>query len=344
MRFFAFSFIVLTGIGIMASSPAKKAGNSQMDFSARIGFYNVENLFDLKDDPKTRDEDFTPEGRNKWTKERYKTKLSRLHQIIREMKYPALLGLCEVENEEVVKDLADSCKTKSGKYAVVHHDSQDQRGIDVALMYQPSVFEVLESSRITTAFPPIDGKPYTSRDILHVIGTYLGKHRLHVFVNHWPSRRGGLEASEPRRVLVAENLRKAIDKINLAEENPRIVIMGDFNDEPSNRSVEEILKATKPTDQMENQVLYNCSYAAHSNGLGTYNYRGNWNQLDQIIISGNLRNGKGGFKVGESQNFRKEWMMFQDKKYGAKPSRTYGGPNYYGGYSDHLPIYVELTY
>lgn len=344
MRVITYCFLILIGLGSLACNPANKAAKADLMLSPRVGFYNVENLFDLQDDPNTRDEDFTPEGRNKWTKERYQTKLSRLHQIIRGMGYPVILGLCEVENEEVVKDLADSCKTKTGKYAVVHYDSQDQRGIDVALMYQPAVFEVLTSAKITTSFPPIDGKPYTSRDILHVTGMYRGKHRLHVFVNHWPSRRGGLEASEPRRVLVANNLRKAIDKINEEEENPKIIIMGDFNDEPSNKSLEEVLMATKPTEQMDAKTLYNCSYPSHSKGLGTYNYRGNWNQLDQIIVSGELASGRGGLKVGESQIYREEWMMYEDKKFGARPSRTYGGPNYYGGYSDHLPIYAELSY
>lgn len=344
MRVFSYFTAIVLFVLLSACSASKQASSSSKDFSPRIAFYNVENLFDTEDDPLTRDESFTPQGRNKWDEDRYKTKLSNLHKIVRAMDYPALLGVCEVENKKVLQALADSCQTRKGSYAFCHYESGDKRGIDVALLYAPKVFEVTNTQKITTTFPKVDGEEYTSRDILHVTGTYRKKHRLHIFVNHWPSRRGGLKASQPRRILVANNLRKAVDQIITTEENPKIIIMGDFNDEPSNESVAEVLMAFQPTPNTQSKALYNQSYPAHNQGLGTYNYRGNWNQLDQIIISGALMDGSSALKVSEAKNFREEWMMYVDKKRGATPNRTYGGPNYYGGYSDHLPVFADFYY
>ncbi len=335
--------LVLAVLLLTACGAGKKALQSNASgFSSRIAFYNVENLFDTDDDPQKADEEFTPTGRQKWDEARYAKKLGQLHRVIKGMGYPALLGLCEVENKVVLEALADSCRTLSGRYEIVHFESLDFRGIDVALLYDPSLFEVKNTKTIRTEFPPIEDRPYTSRDILQVSGVYGGKHALHVFINHWPSRRGGLKASEPRRILVANNLRKAIDKVQEKDPEAHIVVLGDFNDEPNNKSIEETLMAQAPTAQPQGQNLYNCSYPLDVEGLGTYNYRGNWNQLDQIIATGNCLQTKGEFRLGMAQNYRQEWMMYVHEKYGATPSRTYGGPNYYGGFSDHLPVYADL--
>ncbi len=327
---------------LSACTAGKKISSIKDGFSPKLAFYNVENLFDLEDDPVKRDEDFTPTGRNEWTLERYQAKLGKLHQVIREMGYPSFLGVCEIENAAVLEAMSDSCVTETGKYDYVHFESLDSRGIDVALLYDPNVFVVSATEKITTQFPPIEGKEYTSRDILYVKGTYLKKHVLHLFVNHWPSRRGGLEKSEPRRLLVANNLKIKVSSILSTDPNASVFIMGDFNDEPDNKSITEILGAHDLNTKLAQNQLYNCTYPMDEAGLGTYNYRGNWNQLDQIIVSGNLLSGKSGLKVGEAEIFRKDWMMFVHEKYGETPSRTYGGPNYYGGYSDHLPVMIPL--
>ena len=311
-------------------------------FSPRVAFYNVENLFDTVDDPFRADEAFTPAGRQKWDEDRYAKKLGQLHRVIRGMDYPALLGLCEVENQTVLEALADSCQNPGGRYQIVHFESLDHRGIDVALLYDPRVFTVTATDTIRTAFPPVNGETYTSRDILHVSGRYGGQHSLHLFINHWPSRRGGLAASEPRRLRVAQRLRAAVDRVLQNDPEGHLILMGDFNDEPTNKSVRETLVASAPTEAIEPQQLYNCTFPLDAQGLGTYNYRGNWNQLDQIIATGSCLQPQAKLQLGPAQNYRQEWMMFVHEKYGATPSRTYGGPNYYGGFSDHLPVNAKF--
>ncbi len=345
MRFFPLSTLFAILLLISCTGSKKLSQSTTTGFSHRIAFYNVENLFDTVDDPIKMDDDFTPEGRQKWDQERYQQKLSKLHKIVRSLHYPSLLGLCEIENATVLQAFSDSCKTSGGKYRYVHFESADFRGIDVALMYDPASFKVSNSKIIRTEFPlQEDGEPYTSRDILQVAGTYQGKYPMYVFVNHWPSRRGGLVKSEPKRLLVAQNLRKAVDEVMAKDPGARIVILGDFNDEPDNKSMLETLGAAADVSNPQNGQLYNHSYALDAAGKGTYNYRGNWNCLDQMVVSGAFLNSPKGFRVGAVGIFREDWMMFDHEKYGLTPSRTYGGPNYYGGYSDHLPIYADLLF
>lgn len=337
-------FPALAIIALFGCFSAKIAGQAAPPL--RIGFYNVENLFDLEDDPATADEDFTPSGKQEWTAERYQTKLDHLGEVISGMGSPALLGLCEVENATVLKDLCRSANLSRAGYGFVHHDSPDFRGIDVALMYQKTKFEVLSSETIRIDFPPEytpDIPGYTTRDLLVVQGILAKKDTLHLLVAHFPSRRGGLAASEPKRLFVAAQMRAKVDEI--FQKNPRanIVIMGDFNDEPDNKSIIETLDAQPFSECCQASELYNCFAEKDAEGLGTYNYRGNWNLLDQVILSTSFFDKKSHLKFQSAHIYRQEKMMFTHDKYGPTPSRTYGGPNYYGGYSDHLPVYVEVT-
>ncbi|MEM1323549.1 MAG: endonuclease/exonuclease/phosphatase family protein [Bacteroidota bacterium] len=308
--------------------------------SYRFAFYNVENLFDLEDDPQRKDDDFTPKGRNEWTSERYQKKLNNIAKVLDGMNQPSVVGLCEVENEQVLKDLAATEKLRASEYQSVHFDSPDFRGIDVALLYKKAEMRVLESDYIRINFPPKIVQDYTTRDILYVKGLFLGRDTLHFFVNHWPSRRGGLAASEPKRLYVAQQLRKAVDALTQKQAQAKIIIMGDLNDESNNKSLTRELDVTN--DQAANK-LYDCFTPFDQDNLGSYNYRGNWNMLDHIILSASLRQAEQKIAFQEAYIYKQSWMMYTDRKYGERPNRTYGGPRYYGGYSDHLPIYIDLT-
>jgi len=301
----------------------------------RVAFYNVENLFDTLDNPLTADDDFTPGGRQKWNTERYQEKLDHVAQVIAGMNFPALVGLSEVENEGTLEDLAVQKRLFGYNYQPILQESPDFRGIDVALLYEKSVFQPLFINTLTINFPPEIIEDYTTRDILHVTGLYRGLDTLHVFVNHWPSRRDGQAESEPRRVFVAEQLRAAVDKLFARNPKAQIIIMGDFNDEPSNRSIRDVLGAVAQNNTKSMTGLYNAFANRSENMPGSYNYRGDWNMLDQIIVSKNI-------ELANPTIYRKGEMIFDHPRYGEMPNRTYGGPNYYGGYSDHFPIFVDL--
>lgn len=322
----------------------KSSKPTAIDFSKnyRIGFYNVENLFDTLDNPDKLDDDFTPSGRLEWNTKRYFNKLENLDKVVAGMGYPTLLGLCEVENQAVLQDFSSKTGLAKHNYGIVHYESPDKRGIDCALLYQKKYFEVLASDKIRIEFPEEVEKDYTSRDIIYTKGLFLNNFTVHIFVNHWPSRRGGLKNSEPKRLLVAEHLKKAVDKIFAEDPNANIVILGDMNDEPDNNSVLNTLNATALEDQPIQARLYNCMAKLDQQNKGTYNYRGNWNLLDNIITSANLVDPKSKINVLKPTIYREAWMMYENPKYGATPNRTYGGPNYYGGYSDHLPVYIDI--
>lgn len=315
------------------------------DRPIRIAFYNVENLFDLEDDPATLDEDFTPTGKQEWTQERYQTKLSRIHEVVKGMHYPALLGLSEIENSKVLADLSETGGMAAKGYQFAHFDSPDKRGIDVALLYQKKLFKVKNSSYLRLDFPlkVIPDEPgYTSRDILIVEGEISKKSTVYVFVVHWPSRRGGLVKSEPKRVFVASQVRNKIDELAQLNPDAQFIVMGDFNDETTNKSVARTLEAYPLPTTPNRTRLYNCFSKLDKENQGSYNYRGDWNMLDQIILSGHFFEAENALKFRSANIFKEEFLLYQDEKHGARPNRTYGGPNYYGGYSDHLPVFIEL--
>ncbi len=316
-------------------------GNAQTAY--RVAFYNVENLFDTEDDPVKLDEDFTPGGKQNWTEERYQTKLDRLSQVFERMNWPTWIGLAEIENARTLADLAAKMDDKGPVYQFAHFESPDLRGIDVALLYQPGLFTILASSFIRMDFPNDPEPNYTSRDILQVTGLTQTGDTLHFFVNHWPSRRDGEAVSESRRVRAATFLKDAVGKI--LGENPRakIVIMGDFNDEPGNKSITETLYAQTLTDKPVQGTLYNCFAKAKKDGLGTYCYRGDWNMLDQIITSCELVCNTGSLIAANPTIFKEDFMLYDDPKSGKLPNRTFGGTRYFGGYSDHLPVYIDLA-
>ena len=318
-------------------------GHAQCGLHA--AFYNVENLFDLENDPLTNDDEFTPEGRQKWTAERYHTKLGRVAEVLSGMGLPRLVGMAEVENRQVCKDLLKEELLRKGRYNIIHHDSPDARGIDVALLYNKKDFKEISAEFVPVNFPDsLRNAPhlkYSTREILMAhLKMKKGKTDLYVFVVHAPSRSGGLAATEPLRRYVATKLRSKIDSVMAVDPAAGILVMGDFNDEPDNLSLSTDLKALQPQASVSSGNLYNLVYEADQKGLGTYNYRGQWNMLDQFIVNGVLLRL---FPEWEAKPYKTEKMMYQHDRFGAMPNRTYGGPNYYGGYSDHLPIVLTMS-
>lgn len=304
---------------------------------ATIVFYNTENLFDTIDDPKINDEEFLPQAEKHWNTQKYDKKINDLAHVISSidtLELPELVGLAEIENQRVLEDLIHTKYLSKGHYQIVHVDSPDKRGIDVALLYRKDEFKVI-------SFEAIHVDPgFATRDILHVYGKLDGD-KIHLFVNHWPSRWGGQEQSEPNRIVAAKTLKKKVDEILSANPNAKIIIMGDMNDEPDNKSLSEVLAAKSPASKAE---LYNLMIPLDEQNKGTYNYRGNWNMIDNLVVSQSVLHGKGFIvsdKLGEI--FHAKWMEYTNKNGEMSPSRTYGGPNYYGGISDHFPVYMELN-
>ncbi len=345
MKFSVFTGSIFLAIVFMVGCQFFRKG-AQSDDGLRIAFYNVENLFDTEDDPAINDDEFTPQGKLEWTEERYKTKLEQLAKVVDGMDYPALLGLAEVENATVLEDFCKKTDLSKHGYHFIHYDSPDERGIDVALLFQKSIFTPLASETISILFPKEvageDPNPAT-RDVLVVKGVLGKKDTLNLFVVHAPSRSGGEEKTQPERIFAAQQIKLKTQEIFKRNPQANIIIMGDFNDEPDNKSIVEALAAKPiPLGAPAPASLYNCMAELDAIGEGTYNYRGVWNMLDQIIISSNLVAAKNRLHFSEASIYRQEWMMFKHDKYGQQPNRTYGGDRYYGGYSDHLPVMVVL--
>ncbi|MEY8684957.1 endonuclease/exonuclease/phosphatase family protein [Bacteroides sp. AN502(2024)] len=333
----------------------------------RVVSWNLENLFDTHHDSLKNDHEFLPDALRHWNYSRYKKKLADVARVIAavgEWTPPALVGLCEVENDTVLRDLTLRSPLKELKYRYVMTDSPDWRGIDVALLYQRDLFKLLSSRSIS--IPPL-GAYRPTRDLLHVSGLLLTGDTLDVFVCHLPSRSGGVKESEPYRLYVAQILRTEVDQILHTRSHPQVIMMGDFNDYPTNRSILKILEAEAPpviTQEPASATgptgastvapsplkLYHLlARRAKSTNFGSYKYRGEWGLLDHLIVSGTLLNQSSHFFTSEERAnvCLLPFLLKDDEKYGDKePFRTYKGGKYQGGISDHLPVYAdfELTY
>ncbi len=317
---------------------------------AAIGFYNLENLFDTLDSPTTNDADFLPRGRLLWNSERYWIKQANMAKVISLLgteKTPdglALLGVCEIENRQVLEDLVKQPALKARNYQIVHYDSPDERGIDVGLLYQPKYFTVTGSRSIPVMLMEKDtGARDFTRDVLYVAGKFDGE-PLHVLVNHWPSRSGGESASAWRRKEAARVCRTVIDSLLAIDENAKIVVMGDLNDDPDNKSVTEVLRAVRSTEKMKSGELYNPMYDIFKEGNGTLAYRDAWNLFDQLIVSRGLVWKKaGGWQFLKPMVFREPWMFQESGAFRGYPLRTFVGDIFLNGYSDHLPVFMYVV-
>lgn len=323
----------------------QKKGESKEMFVGCIGFWNIENLYDTIDGPND-DAEFLPQGGNQWTGPRYKQKIEHLSEVISQIGSevtpdgPAILGLCEIENKSVLEDLVKAEKIKKRDYQIVHYDSPDLRGVDVALLYQPKYFKLKSSKKFKVILP--NNPTHPTRDILLVSGLFDGE-LMHFFVNHWPSRSGGEAKSKPGRGEAARICRVVIDSILKTDANSKIILMGDLNDDPINESVKVILKANGKKNKLQSQELYNTSYDNFKSGVGTLAYQDVWNLFDQIIITQALL--KDNFKTytfSKYKIFNKPFVVEDYGNFKGYPFRTYAGGTYRGGYSDHFAVYCFL--
>lgn len=310
--------------------------------SFRIISYNVENLFDTWDEEYKYDDDFTPTGSYYWGRKKYEKKVNDIGKVLLNVsgnEVPAIIGLVEVENKKVLEDVLNNSPLQKFQYAIVHEESPDERGIDVALLYDTEQFEYLDHQIGRIEFPGDDDK---TRDNLIVKGI-LGGDTLYVSVNHWPSRAGGDASSEVKRIYVANQLREKTDAILDKQPNAGVIIMGDFNDTPLNKSMDETLNA-RPWGT-ENARYINLFYDEAKQGLGTYKYQNQWNMLDQFVVSNSLIDSKGSLYVtNESATiYDADWLKEPDPVYpGDRIYRSFLGPRYIGGYSDHFPIVLDV--
>ncbi|MGM0479464.1 MAG: hypothetical protein ACQERC_09585 [Bacteroidota bacterium] len=308
--------------------------------TSTIVFYNVENLFDTIDAPDRDDAAFLPSSEKQWNSKRYAKKLEKLSEVLAsiDQKNPMLIGLAEIENRFVVHELLQTGKLNNTTYRVAHFESPDQRGIDVALAFDHKRFHVVHKEAIEVRIP--EEPNFKTRDILYTKGVTKDSSILHVFVNHWSSRHGGQAESEYKRMRAAKMVKHKVDSIQSNNTGAAILIMGDFNDYPTNRSVKEVLQAGSSISE---SPLVNLLWEQHADGRGTHNYRGEWEALDQMIVSRPLLQEKGLYLLNHRANILDDDQFLYTKDDGTQtPNRTYGGPNYFGGYSDHLAIYTFL--
>jgi endonuclease/exonuclease/phosphatase family metal-dependent hydrolase len=309
-------------------------------------FYNVENLFDPFKDSLTNDGEFTSQGTRYWTWNRMTQKLNNIYRVVTavgEWDLPAIVGFCEVENSFVMYQLINKTPLSKFDYKLVHKESPDSRGIDVALIYRPDRF-MLEEKRFFRVVNPDDPDRKT-RDVLYARGI-LGKlDTLHVFVNHWPSKFGGELASEPGRIAAGRLVREKVDSIRIFSPDARIIIMGDFNDGPNSAPITEALKAVPPTPPYSPKGLYNLHHKFEGQGIGTIKFQGAWEVIDMMIVSKSLLDKSHPIYLNPDGGmiFQADFLIEPDVNFfGIKPFRTYIGFKYHGGFSDHFPIFVDI--
>lgn len=325
-------------------------GQHKDSLTLRVMSYNVENLFDYEHDSLKNDYEFLPKAERKWNRKKYKRKLNAIASVITAVgrwEAPALVGLCEVENERALTDLTKYSKLRRQGYRYVMTNSPDERGIDVALLYQPGSFRLLETQSIPVELPGGDA----TRDILHVVGQLQNLDTLDVFVCHFPSRSGGEKESELKRMAAAHILKQAVDSLVALRHDAKIIMMGDFNDYPENRSIREALAAE---DAYPTQSSYSADKLYHllagnargRHDYGSYRYRGEWGFLDHMIVTGNLLQASSNLYTvpGQADVYRAKFLLEPDTRYGGDyPHRNYSGVKYSKkGYSDHLPIFADF--
>ncbi|MGV6829777.1 MAG: endonuclease/exonuclease/phosphatase family protein [Flavobacteriales bacterium] len=304
-----------------------------------IAFYNLENLFDTTNDPHTLDDDFTPNSEKKWNQKKLENKITKLSKTILNIGYeetkqaPILVGVAEVENAEVLNQLINSKYLKDQKYSFVHFDSPDERGIDTALLYRTNYFKILHQENIEVFINNQEGKRDFTRDILYIKGILVNQ-TVHLLINHWPSRRDGAAFTSYKREEVAKLNQEKIIEIQSKNPDAKIIVMGDFNDDPHSKSISLLSK----------NLLYNPMELLLTKYQGSLNYHGNWNLFDQILLSPNFLQQYGNsFRFKKASIFEPLYLKEYKGKYKGNPFRTYVGKKYLGGYSDHFPVYAVLS-
>lgn len=318
----------------------KSQDNRQTVYAA--AFYNLENLFDTQRDTAIEDEDFTPQGSYAWTKDKYQKKLNNMSYAISQLakeycpEGPAFVGVVEIENRKVLEDLVHTPPLAAMNYGIVHHDSPDRRGVDVALLYNPKLFKV-KSYKVYPYHLP-EEPDFRTRDVLMVNGTLAGQD-VHVLVNHWPSRRGG-DKSSSYREFAASICRHVADSIYQANPSSKVVIMGDLNDDPFNKSVRNVLNARSEAKDVRPGGLYNPFWSLLKRGIGSLFYQGNWNLFDQIIVSQNFLLENSPLHFWKAEVFNRDFLIQKEGAHKGYPLRTFSGNRFLNGYSDHFPTIV----
>ncbi len=338
------SLVLLLGASATLSAYAQK---DQKEGKARFGvaFYNLENLFDTINNNGKYDLEFSPEGKNRWDGNKYRSKIKNLAYSISKMATPttpmgpAIIGVSEIENESVLNDLVKADAIKNWNLQVIHHDSPDRRGVDVGLLYNPRFFRPIRVTNHTLVVPELPN--FKTRDQMCVFGL-LGGSRVAVIVNHWPSRRGGEKESSWLREAAAALSKQIADSLYQIDPDMGIIIMGDLNDDPHNKSVAETLGAKRDKEKVDAHGFYNPFWEKLDQGIGSYIYRGSWDLFDQIIVNGNLTQSKNGLTYEDAKVLNDQFRLQQDGQYKGYPKRTFSGGVWLDGYSDHLPTEIFL--
>ena len=338
MKKIAFLLLLTVSLLTQAQNSSKKVAVYP------VGFYNLENLYHPENTDERRDVEFSPTGNKAWTMDKYNKKLANMAYVIDRIakNYGGLvaLGVSEIGNRKVLEDLLDTGELKGKNYAIVHYDSPDRRGVDVGLLYNPNIFKVTSSYPYPYRLP--SNPNFRTRDQLLVSGTLAGE-PLHIIVNHWPSRYGGGRSSELREQAAA--LSKHItDSIRAADPKAKVIIMGDLNDDPSDKSLKDVLQAKRKEKDTKENELFNTMWPLYDKGIGSLAYQGKWNLFDQIIISGNmLGKDRSTLKFWKAEIFNEDFLTEKEGRYKGYPMRTFRGNTFINGYSDHFPTLIYLV-
>ncbi len=335
-------------IGLLLISFNSLLSQAEKKYAIRcIAFYNVENLFDVKNDSLVFDDERTPEGAYGWSLERYQRKIANITKVLSEIgntinkTSPDIIGLCEIENREVLEDLVNHPYLRDKEYGIVHQNSPDERGIDVALLYRRSTFlPVSYQSRRLLLFDEEGYRDYT-RDQLVVSGI-LDDEPWYFIVNHWPSRSGGTLRSRPNRMAAAYLNKRIIDSIQRLHPDAKIISMGDFNDDPRDASLKKMLNTVGIKKQLDSAYLVNPMKSLYRKGQGTLAYRDKWNLFDQFLVTPNVILDREGYFFWKAKIFAPHYLKTDTGRYKGYPYRTYVGTTYQGGYADHFPVYLLL--
>ncbi|MBI9035287.1 MAG: endonuclease [Bacteroidales bacterium] len=320
-------------IGVICNCNAQEVNLSYDSFL----FYNVENLFDTSHSSNTNDKEYTPQGNRHWNHWKLKKKLINIYKVIAasaDPEIPSLIGFCEIENREVLNALLYETPLFQQGYKIVHFESPDRRGIDVALFYKSSKIKILEKKAISIKNP--NDPSFRTRDILHIKIQYSNFDTINLYINHWPSRYGGYMQSQHKRLLTSSILRAHIDSIQNANSNANIIICGDFNDTKENESIKRLIHM----NSLKTVPLSCTDQRIH----GTHKFHNHWNNFDQFLISTSFEKDSSGIIIRDAEILSFPFLLSEDKKYGGiKPNRTFSGYKYLGGFSDHLPIILKFS-
>ena len=315
-----------------------------------VAFYNLENLFDIYDDPEIHDNEFTPEGVKQWTEHKYQKKLANMERVLFDMaavqrEYPVVIGVSEIENRTVLEDLISQPKLKGANYRICHYDSPDARGVDVAFLYRADVFKMEASDNIKLKVEELPN--FRTRDLVVMWGTIEGE-PFYFLVSHWPSRLGGKEASQFKRDACAKQIREIKDSLLAQNPATKVIVMGDFNDDATDASLVKTMGAKGKVKELESGDFFNPYYQMLRAGLGTLAYQDAWNLFDNICVTENLVNAEEGKlrlikgKKFYGNIFSRPYMLQQEGQYKGYPLRTFVTNNFQNGFSDHLPVYIYI--